>query len=305
MKLFLKKVLLVFVLSMLIMIPVSTLQDVLGWSDFAYKRMTVRNHKSLIIGTSRAAQGIQPSIINENLSDFGFKRPIYNFSFTVADSPYGEVYYNAIKRVIDNEEKNGVFIVSVDPWSLSFDSTKDKPNNWREEGSFLDRNLFYSRPNFFYLWFYSKPYKMLMKSDNMILHDDGWLEVTGIPMDSVSLNERIEKKLLEYKDVSIVKSEYRLFWLKQIILLCKEHGAVYLCRIPASKEFLEKENFFWPEFESDMNFIADSLSVSYISFGDRFGDYRTTDAQHLYKEDGALFSKDLCDSLHAHNQLHR
>lgn len=41
--------------------------DKYGMSDWAYKRFTARKYYSLVIGTSRAAQGIQPAVINSFL----------------------------------------------------------------------------------------------------------------------------------------------------------------------------------------------------------------------------------------------
>lgn len=294
MKSFLKYIVIFSGIILLSVLSVYTILDMYGWSDWAYKRFTRKGYKSLILGSSRAAQGVQPSIINEELKNSIYVLPIYNFSFTVSASPYGEVYYNAIVRKISgNQSNSGLFIMSVDPWSLSFLSNEDTVGEYREESGCLNDIKIYIKPNFIYLLKYAKP----LSFDNVMkLQDDGWLQV-NVPMDSVSLNERIESKKREYADVKISKSDYRLKWLEKTIDLLKSKGVVFLVRIPATKYFFDIEEKSWPTFETDMNVIAKKKAVDYISFANALGRYRTIDGQHIYKQDGEKFTKDLCDSI--------
>jgi hypothetical protein len=67
-----------------------------GKVDQFYLRFTSPAMDNLIIGTSRSAQGILPSTINEELN-----RKFFNFSFTIAHSPYGPVYLNSIKKKLN------------------------------------------------------------------------------------------------------------------------------------------------------------------------------------------------------------
>lgn len=293
MRSFLKSLLVFSVIILSLVLAAYTAIDALGWSDWAYKRFTSKGHKSLILGTSRAAQGIHPDIIDSKLNGLGYSLPIYNYSFTMTASPYGEVYYNSILKKLSPEMyKDGLFIMSVDPWCLSL-SNEDTKDRLREEEECLNGMDLFMKPNFLYLWKYSKP----LKFDRvMTLNDNGWLEV-NVPMDSVSLLERIEKKKKEYRIVDIKKSEYRINWLIKTIEMLKVKGKVYLVRIPASEYFFDMEKMYWPEFESDMRAIAKKQCVDYISFSDVFGKYRTTDGQHIYKDDGVRFTKDLCDSI--------
>jgi hypothetical protein len=56
-------------------------------------------------------------------------REFFNFSFTIVDSPYGPIYHYAIKRKINENSKSSIFILSVDPWSIS--STTKNPNDYK------------------------------------------------------------------------------------------------------------------------------------------------------------------------------
>ena len=62
-----------------------------GTSDPFYQRFITDEKKSLIIGTSRAAQAIQPKILNTILGLEG-KNEIFNYSFTLMHSPFGKIY---------------------------------------------------------------------------------------------------------------------------------------------------------------------------------------------------------------------
>ena len=50
---------------------------------------------------------------------------MYNFSLQQIIQPYGPAYYKSIKNKVDETVKDGVFIISVDPGSIS--SNTDNP----------------------------------------------------------------------------------------------------------------------------------------------------------------------------------
>src|SRR6056297_1066943 len=102
-----------------------------GYTDPFYLRFTSKKQNNLIIGTSRAAQGVLPGVLNKRLN-----KSFYNYSFTLGHSPFGPAYFNSICKKIDTSTKNGVFIVSVDPWSIS--SIATDPNDQKQ---FIENDL--------------------------------------------------------------------------------------------------------------------------------------------------------------------
>ena len=62
------------------------------YTDPFYLRFTTPQKKSLVIGTSRAAQGIVPSVMTSILNKKGWGEDLYNYSFTIMSSAYGEPY---------------------------------------------------------------------------------------------------------------------------------------------------------------------------------------------------------------------
>ena len=85
-----------------------------GSTDAFYAKFTTPKQQSLIIGSSRAAQGIHPQTINENLPHTA----IYNYAFSRIHTPYGKPYLESIQRKLKPDTKDGLFIVEVNPWSV-------------------------------------------------------------------------------------------------------------------------------------------------------------------------------------------
>ncbi len=274
-----------------------TLIDIKGWSDSTYKHFTSKGQKSLIVGTSRAAQGVVPAILNERLKTSGVYIPFYNFSLNVSESPFGELYYNAIRKKLgDTPEHNSIFVICVDPYALSDTEDELFPGNKRREyGGRLDKICHFCRPNFSYLFRYCRPNEWRNQYYEF-LHDDGWLQINA-EIDSSSVASRTEAKMNDYNQIFISQSEYRLRWLGRIIQLFQENGQVFLVRLPISKPMMQWEDEKWLDFNDDMRRIAKEFGVCYFDFTDQNEKYRTTDGNHIYKDDAALFSSALCDSI--------
>ena len=277
--------------------------DYSGMSDWAYKRFTVGRQTSLVLGTSRSAQGIQPQVINNYFADStNIKLPIYNFSFTVTSSPFGEIYFNAIKKILDTsvKEKMGLFIVAVDPWSLSEEEEWDA-KDYRETFSCLNEiKCLHMKPNWEYIAYYFHLRDSEWCSKFSQLEDDGWYRVNFSMVDFL-VEENIKQKLALYKTYHINKSLYRLKWLEKTIEYLKNYGNVYLCRIPVYSGMLCLEDKHWIDFDKDMRTVAAKYDIPYFSFRNDRGEYRTIDGNHLYKEDGKIFTQNLCDSINTYN----
>ena len=276
-----------------------------GYTDPYYKKFTVKKQKNLIIGSSRAAQGIQPKVLEDKM-----QRTFFNFSFSLKDSPYGPLYFESIKQKLDTSDRNGIFIVEVNPWSIA--SKCSDPNDstlFRENTMFLgdDRDL-NQNPNIMYIYenMQGQYYRLLLGSfyriigtenAKMYLHDSGWLEIS-VDMDSVSVRQRTDKKLLQYKQESEAYkfSAVRYNYLRKTLLFLKKYGRVYLVRLPTHCKMTETEKDMMPNFEQLIIDLS-SCCDAYFDYSEDCEKYRYTDGNHLYKESAAKLSVRLAGKI--------
>ena len=262
-----------------------------GGFDPYYLRFTSGRQSSLILGTSRAAHGLQPQVLNAALG----RTDVYNYAFSLTHSPYGPTYLNSIRNKL-KENKKGIFIVTVDPWSLASD--RKNPNDillFGESSLALGKISSTERkPNFNYLLKTpGNPYlKIFIKSRTMFLHDDGWLEVS-IGMDSVSKSVRKKEKIDYYKEVYLPAysfSQVRMFYLEQTVAFLKKHGNVYLVRLPVDPDILAFDHQIDPDFIYKMQLISKKKKVPYMDLSARGAEFEYIDGNHLYKNSGRKVS---------------
>jgi hypothetical protein len=293
MKLFLIK--LFFLCSLVLAIFLLLLSNADGYTDSFYKRFTTKKQDNLILGTSRGAQGLQPIIFQEILA-----KNILNYSFTLKQSPFGPVYLNSIKKKLNSDTKDGIFIVTVDPWSISSNTKNTNDVDNFEENSLClgNTSIVNMNPNFEYLLknLSGKYYTVICPSTNSFLHDDGWLEIT-IPMDSFSISKRLEKKINDYRINNLPFfhfSTLRLDYLKKTIELLKLHGKVYMVRLPIHPKMFEIELKLLPEFNKIISPIA-KMTNGYLDMSNENNCFQYTDGNHLYKKSGQLVSKKIAE----------
>ena len=265
-----------------------------GYIDPYYLRFTSHKQSSLILGTSRAAQGLQPSVLNKILN----RSDIYNYSFSIDASPFGPIYFNSIKTKMNPKTKNGIFILAVDPWSIS--SKCENPNDTNSFGEsklqlattkFVNLN-----PNILYLLKnYNQPlYKLLFTSkESLCLHSDGWLEVS-INMDNKSVQDRLSEKIVFYSKYycPIYKfSTMRLKYFIKTIYFLNQYGKVYLVRLPIHPLMMKLDNDLVPDFDEKIRTISSLTSSPYLNLTILNPNLVYTDGNHLYKESGSLVSK--------------
>lgn len=270
-----------------------------GRVDAFYGRFTSPPAGSLILGTSRAAQGIQPAVLAARLGE-SFDKPVLNYAFTLTHSPYGPAYLRSIQRKLRPEVRNGLFIVAVDPWSLSLTGPE---GSFPEDQSFIGQLKQVSQnPNLPYLTRYqTKPlYRLLLDYATATerLHPDGWLEV-NIGTDSAQVRARTARKLQDYRLLAASQhlSTGRLQALRQTIQFLKPHGRVVLVRLPVGSSLLQLENIYQPGFDQLMRQTATEFSVPYLDYSAQ--PYATTDGNHLQKAASADFTKQLAQDLKA------
>ncbi len=274
-----------------------------GKTDPFYLRFTSKKQHSLIIGTSRAAQGIVPKVLNKILNKEKFEGPIYNYSFTVLHSPFGEIYYKAIKAKIDKSTKKGLFIISIDPWSIG---SRTDLNYFRETKMELAKiNTYNKYPNYNYLNnAYQGSYFHLLKNkiihdDKVFLHDDGWLEVSLVLTPELikkgkkqKINNYKTRELPNYK-ISLERIEY----VEKTIQLLKKYGQVILVRLPVDERMLAVEQLLDPVFNQRIKKLGEKYECQVLVYNDE--NYLFPDGNHLYKESGKLFSIKLANAINS------
>jgi hypothetical protein len=265
-----------------------------GYVDAHYKRFTTGKKTCLILGSSRAAQGLQPQYIFEGLAD---EKDYLNFSFTVGISPYGEIYLDAIKSKLNTDSDNGYFILEVSPIMISSKDTLKKEGLVREAAVLGKQYTYNQNPNWEYiLRQYEKPlYKLILnnnkKDENLELHDDGWLEV-NVSMDEKETMKRKKRVLKDYEKRFEEHSfdSDRLHFLVETIKTLQEHGSVYLVRMPIGDDIKNLEENYMPDFDDKMEEVSSKTNILYLNLY-HVTTYQTTDGNHLYKADGKRFSQ--------------
>jgi len=309
MKIFLKKLIIYFLwLASLLLIYISIIYFRPDLVDAFYYRFTTPKAHSLILGGSRAAQGIQPGIINKTLCLEENK--IINHAFAIGASSFGPNYLKEITKKLDKSSTNGLFVISVTPSTLANDLSDDKDDStqfFEVQKKLFVGNLKSSstNPNFDYLlhhWVnkfepFTRIFKYMINYKGMsVLHADGWLEVTT-NMDSAANNQRIRRSTEENRNKQLKLSNVRLDYLDKIIRYLDKYGEVLLIRMPVTMQMSEIENLKFPEFDNIIQQIADKNKVHYFNFFSLSGQFLTVDTHHLYKKDGARFTYLLCDSI--------
>lgn len=263
-----------------------------GYSDPFYIKFTTPKQSSIILGTSRAAQGLQPRVFDSVL-----KKKFSNYAFTVLHSPFGETYLNSIKRKLDRSTKQAIFIVAIDPWSVSsFTKSPEDSVSFRELNLALgNTKLVNIKPNPFYLinnW--DKKYYDLIteKQSNFFLHDNGWLEI-NIILDSIKEAENVDNKVRKYRKNMLLNAQFsktRFRFLKETINFLKMYGDVYLVRLPIHEKMMQIDNALMPDFNFKMK-EAILISNGYLDLTPLNADFNYTDGNHLHKLSGKIVSE--------------
>ncbi len=261
-----------------------------GHADPFYLKFTGGKKSSLIIGTSKAAQGLQPNILKEVTG-----KDFYNYAFAIYSSPYGKSYFQSIQKKLTKSDSSQVFILSVDPWSLS--STTSDPNdtlNFRENNSYIagiDDPC--QSVNYTYLFqYFDEPYyKILTNNSTAVLQPNGWLAVT-LPVDTASSARRRNFTITDYKTklTSYQFSSVRYTYLLRTVDYLKNYGSVYLVRLPVHPSLMALENQLMPEFDTTLR-TAISHSDGYLDLSPDNAIFQYTDGVHLTKADGEKVSE--------------
>ncbi|WP_128755183.1 hypothetical protein [Aquimarina sediminis] len=275
-----------------------------GNVDYFYQKFTTPKATSMIIGDSRSMQGIQPRVINERFKELEYQLPIFNYSLTIAETPIGPLYNKSIEKKLDQTSQNGVFIISVTPWMFGSDKNNDNDKGEFREAGRPPHNMRFvnTNPNYEYLfknltYFHFKA--LFRKTSTM--HKDGWLEENNLPKNPKVFEEwkKRQGRLFDKMIRNYETSSLRLESLDELVKKLKEHGEVYLVRMPIDLDFIDVEKSFYLNFDKDINDIAKTNNIDYFNFNapDRHSTFKTYDGHHLDKHGGLEFTNILCDSI--------
>jgi hypothetical protein len=288
-----------------------------GYVDAFYARFAAPPAGSLVLGTSRAAQALKPAVLAARLGE-RYEGPWLNYAFTLAESPYGPGYLSSIQRKLVPGTRHGLFVLAVDPWSLSLPkalkyrtsptqlASQDQAPIFPEEKSMVSQLASVSQsPNLDYLAHYlHKPfYQLLLHTDTARvverLHPDGWLEIALPPptANPALLRRRTAEKLATYRALAAGSqlASSRLLYLRETIRYLQQHGQVVLVRLPTGPEMAALEKQYQPDFDVAMRSLGHSLNVPYLDYLTQ--PYPTNDGNHLTRTAAAQLSQRLADDL--------
>jgi hypothetical protein len=260
-----------------------------GTTDAFYLRFATPKATSMVLGTSRAAQGIRPDVLDSTLAAGGWQVSSFNYAFAKGISNYGPAYLASVLRKLDRSSTEGVFVLAVDPWCLEMRQSDGDGAGWSEDQKPLARvHAVAMRPNPEYLFTgYNAPILTVLfpgthQRSDMVLHENGWLEVR-IDLSPRKVAWRTEEKLKEYRANAIGSrlSPFRMAFLHAMIDSLAPYGTPLLVRLPVPDEMLAIEDATMPQLDAVMESTARSKGIQYLNFTRMPGHWSYTDGNHL------------------------
>ncbi|MCS4136397.1 hypothetical protein [Salinibacter ruber] len=279
-----------------------------GEDDNFYRRFTTPPAPSLVVGSSRCAQGIVPSVVIS--SSLNFSRPLYNYCFTNANSPYGPYYLESIKKKLEKEKsprKRGLFVVEVNPWILSVKQAGLSESDFREADRFIAEMeiVNHVNPNIEYILkrYNTTHYKTIYfdvigVESSSFLKKSGWLRV-DVDISERKVERRKQEKIEDYKELTEEwsLSSARVEYLGETISFLNQYGRVFAVRMPVSKEMFHLEQAYAPTFDAKVDSVVRVSGGTYLNYSASSGRYQTTDGNHLWRKAAHRFTRTLIDSL--------
>ncbi len=273
-----------------------------GTTDEYYLRFTTPKQHALILGGSRASRGLHPDVLDSALMRSGLEGPLYNFSFTIDHSPYGQTYLTAIRAKLDPRTVNGLFILEVSPWLLVQPKPADTVAAFPEAQRLLGEQWFFNmRPNYEYLirhrtrgW------------GSMLRTRPGWASVRSDGRLFVRMETEEERvaqtvaRIEEYRDDRSVHMEYSLErerTLAELIDELKPHGRVVLVRLPCIQSLKAYDDVVCPDFLDRMYALSTRTNAAFIDLMPLDGRVHYVDGSHLDDPSGVWVSRALADSI--------
>lgn len=276
-----------------------------GYVDVYYNKFT-KEAGSLILGLSRADQGIVPQVLKEELDSLEFNMPIINFAINLDHSAYGELYLQGVKRKLNPNIKNGLFILSISPGTFTAPIKMNDQDIFEmdKKGIIGKTSNLKHKPNYDYIINnYAHPlYNSFINFTSWshhFAHKDGWNEIVlandfdTLKKEDIQLwkNQTIryynEKK--KYQHIS----EYRIKSFIKIVEYLKTKGKVFWVRIPADSDMIDFENLYWAKFDKQFDSLSKKHKVPYLNYTLLKNNYKTYDGSHMVSESAKKFTKQL------------
>jgi hypothetical protein len=276
-----------------------------GSADAFYSKFTSSKQSSLIIGSSRASQDVRPKIISDVLDG----KPIYNYAFTILHSPYGKAYYTSIIKKVDTTKTDGIFILCVNPWTIS--TLKKHIHDttfFRENNSFVDNtNWVNLKPNAEYIIesYEQRNIQLLLNRyrkgsfETINVSKDGWLQVT-IEENDFNRKKRTQLKMQTYHEHLnnyAGFSNVRWRYLKKTIDYLKQYGQVFTVRLPVNDEMILIEKQLVENFDERMEALSKEFEINYLNFTPMRSNFNYVDGHHLDNVSSAIFSEILTKEI--------
>tara|TARA_B100001250_G_C19773316_1_gene778292 strand:+ start:316 stop:1215 length:900 start_codon:yes stop_codon:yes gene_type:complete len=269
-------------------------------SDSFYYKVSSLKQKSMIIGSSRALQGLNPDILNEKLN----RSDIFNFAFTNLHSPYGQQYLSFIKNKIDQSSNNNIYFLCVNPWIIS---SKTKNPNDVERFRELKSNLlvedysngFNGKFKYYYDHYNQALYELIYNFRKItVLNKNGYLKL-NLKKDSGRLERKIQHyiyNMLPNYNFSTIRYGY----IEKTINFLKDYGTVYLIRLPIHEKMYQIENRLLKNFDDLIITLSKKYKIKYINLTSFNDEYNYTDGNHLEYQSAKKVSELIALEIKSH-----
>lgn len=275
-----------------------------GHTDDYYVKCSSPRQRSLILGTSRAAQGLVPAEIDPRA--LGARGPLYNFAFASSMSRYGRAYLQAVERKLADADPAapGLFLLEVSPLAISTNTGATGP--LPEDGSVIGKlHSFTLDPNVEYPFYApNRGYDIIDRTvrrftgrERLFVHADGWVDVR--PIEAERREASITQKLSDYAGAYAASelSPMRLSYLERTVALLAPRGQVVLVLLPLEPRLRSLERRYMPEFDDRMRALAEQRKARYIDLSDLDAHVSTNDGNHLRRDDARRVSRELAARL--------
>jgi hypothetical protein len=264
--------------------------------DPFYIKLLNKTDRGLILGDSRALQGMNPECLT---------LPTFNFAFTIGHSPFDDSYLKLIHKKVDTISKvKRHHIICVTPWSLIYPEKTDQDIN----PYFSEKlNLPFTNPNWEYIlkfWDLSFVNSLKLLRSKSYTTNFGW---NNQNIDSNELYREYPRRVIEkiqnykskYKKQNLTIESHRVKNLINIISFLKKTGSISIVRLPVSKEMLELENQMFPKFKVLCNKISTDNNIHFVDLTDFH--IQTTDGNHIWGPEVSKVMRELNLRIYKNN----